>query len=78
MQTILIVDKTDKDGILSLRLPLGQSGVEYEVVIVAQPTGSSPEKRGWPPGYFNLAGSIDDETFVLHPQPELPPPVEIE
>ena len=31
-----------------------------------------------PPGYFDLIGSIDDETFVRPPQGELPPPVEIE
>ena len=31
-----------------------------------------------PPGYFNLIGSIDDETFVRPPQGELPPPVEME
>ena len=33
---------------------------------------------GWPPGYSDLFGSIDDETFTVHPQPPLPPPVVIE
>jgi hypothetical protein len=32
----------------------------------------------WPPGYFDLAGSIDDETFIRHPQGELPKPVELD
>ena len=31
-----------------------------------------------PPGYFALLGSVDDETLTTHPQPPLPPPVEIE
>src|SRR4051812_13990703 len=36
------------------------------------------DSRDWPPGYFDLAGSIDDETFVRPPQGELPPPVAVE
>ena len=83
MQTISTREKTGKDGTLHLRIPLGKPEAEYEVVVVLQPraeTGTmpTPEERGWPRGYFDLIGSIDDDTFVLHPQPELPPPVEIE
>jgi hypothetical protein len=82
MQTIRTREKTGKDGALLLRIPLGKPEAEYEVIVVVQPTEeaattATPEERGWPPGYFDLIGSIDDETFVLHPQPELPPPVEI-
>ena len=53
---------------------------EYEVLVVVQPTtpATTPEERGWPPGYFDLAGSIDDETFVRPPQGELPKPVELD
>ncbi|MBI1915680.1 MAG: hypothetical protein HYS12_13250 [Planctomycetes bacterium] len=83
MQTFRVTAKTGKDGTLLLRIPLGTPEAEFEVVVVVQPkeastTPTTPEERGWPPGYFDLFGSIDDETFVLHPQPELPPPVEIE
>ena len=83
MQTIRVSEKTDKEGTLLLRIPLGKPEAEFEVLVVVQPKEAStasttPEERGWPPGYFDLAGSIDDETFVLHPQPELPPPVKIE
>jgi hypothetical protein len=79
MQTIRVLEKTGKDGTLSLRIPLGKPEVEYEVVVVLQPrTTTTPEERGWPPGYFDLAGSIDDETFVRPPQGELPKPVEFE
>jgi hypothetical protein len=76
MQTMRIVEKTGKDGVLSLRIPLGQPDAEYEVVIVTQPHGSTT--GGWPPGYWNLAGSIDDDTFVRPPQGELPPAVQFE
>ena len=80
MQTILVREKTGKDGTLSLRIPLGKPEAEYEVLVVVQPNeaGTTPEERGWPPGYFDLAGSIDDETFVRPPQGELPKPVELD
>jgi hypothetical protein len=70
MQTIRAMEKTGKDGMLSLRIPLGAPETEYEVLVVVQPKAATttPEERGWPPGYFDLAGSIDDETFVRPPQ----------
>ena len=51
------------------------------VEIVIQPNESvllTPEDQGWPPGYFDLAGSIVDETFKRHPQGELPKSVDLE
>lgn len=83
MQTIRVLEKTDKNGTLLLRIPLGKPEAEYEVVLVVQPKGISskaktPEELGWPPGYFDLAGSIDDETFQRPPQGELPKPVDFD
>jgi hypothetical protein len=78
MQTVHVVESTGKDGVLSLRIPLGQPDTQYEVVIVAQPTRTAAEPGCWPSGYFDLAGSIDDDTFVRPPQGELPSPVEVE
>ncbi len=83
MQTIRVLEKTDKDGTLKLRIPLGKPEAEYEVVLVLQPKEApskspTPEELGWPPGYFDLAGSIDDETFVRPPQGELPKPVNLD
>jgi hypothetical protein len=37
MQTIRLLEKTDKDGTLSLRIPLCQPDSEFEVVVVVQP-----------------------------------------
>ncbi len=34
MQTIRLLEKTDKDGILSLRIPPSQPDSEFEVVVV--------------------------------------------
>jgi hypothetical protein len=78
-----VTERTGKDGVLQVRIPLGVPEAEFDVVLVVQPKGAEPssampEERGWPSGYFDLAGSIDDETFMRPPQGELPKPVEIE
>jgi hypothetical protein len=83
MRTIHVREKADKEGTLQLRIPGGKPNVEYEVVLVIQPNEvpaktPTPEELGWPPGYFDLAGSIDDETFIRHPQGELPKPVDFD
>ena len=84
MQTIRVLEKTDKHGTLQLRIPLGKPDVEYEIVLIVQPKEASdkpktPEELGWPPGYFEATfGSIDDETFVRHPQGEMPKPVDLD
>jgi hypothetical protein len=84
MRTIQVVEKTDKDGTLQLRIPLGKPEMEYEIVLVIQPKQTpaeiaTPEERGWPPGYFEATfGSIDDESFVRPPQGELPKPVDLD
>lgn len=78
MQTIHVSRKTTADGVLSLQIPLGRPDAEFEVLVVITPKDGSSVNRGWPPGYFDLAGSIDDETFVRPPQGELPAPVEFD
>ncbi len=80
MKTIRLSQKTDKEGALSLVIPLGKPEQEYDVVIVVESKSANPapEELGWPPGYFELAGSINDDTFVRPPQGDLPPPVEFD
>lgn len=81
MQTIHVVEKTGSDGMLSLRIPLGNPETEYEVLVVVQPAAAAAtlEEHGWPPGYFEKTfGSIGDDTFTRPPQGELPRPVEFE
>ncbi|MGD9647502.1 MAG: hypothetical protein AB7U73_17440 [Pirellulales bacterium] len=72
MQTIRIVQKTSADGTLSLQIPLGKPEVECEVLVVVDVTGNNrlPKDRDWPNGYFDLAGSLADDTFFRHPQGE--------
>lgn len=41
MKTIHLLEKTDKDGTLSLRIPLAQPDSEFEVVVVVQPKAAA-------------------------------------
>jgi hypothetical protein len=63
------------DGTLQLdqqlALPIGRVKVRVEPV-------QSEVGQGWPPGYSDLFGSIDDDTLTVHPQPPLPPAVVVE
>ena len=81
MHTLHVRETTGKDGVLHLQIPLGRPETECEVVVVVQPKEplNGSEASAWPPGYFDKTfGSITDETFLRHPQGELPPPVELE
>jgi hypothetical protein len=71
---IKLESKTGPDGVLHLDVPFGKPDTtcEVEVVVHAKTPGVD-----LPPGYFDLIGSIEDETFVVHPQPPLPPPVDL-
>jgi hypothetical protein len=72
---IVLQSKTGPDGVLHLDVPLGEPDTSYEVELVLHPRSAG---RPLPPGYFKLIGSVDDETFVAHSQPPVPPPVELE
>ena len=72
MATIRVTARADPDGVVRLAVPVGEAGGEYDIVLTPKaPPIPTPEGRGWQPGFFeNVIGSIDDETFVRHPQGE--------
>ena len=74
--SIVLISRSGPDSKLHLEVPVDKPNTDFEVEVVVRPKAA--EGKGWPPGYFDLFGSIDDETFTVHPQPPLPPPVEIE
>lgn len=76
MTSIILQSTSGPDGKLHLEIPVGKPDTQFEVEVVVRSEPASG--KGWPPGYFELFGSIDDETFVRPPQGELPPPVELE
>ena len=83
METLRVSQRTGKDGVLHLSVPLGTPDADYDVVLVVEPKVKGPietaEERGWPPGYFEgTFGSITDPTFARPAQGELPKPVELE
>lgn len=77
MSSIVLHSRSGRDGVLHLDVPVEMPDTEYEVEVVARPKAESGQVS-LPPGYFDLIGSIDDETFVRPPQGELPAPVEID
>ena len=76
MTSIVLHSTSGPDGKLRLEVPVGKPDTEFEVEVVLRPKPDAG--KGWPPGYFDLFGSIDDESFVRPPQGDLPPPVELE
>jgi hypothetical protein len=75
MSTIVMHSTSGPDGKLHLEVPVGQPDTEFEVELVLRPKAVT---RRFPPKYFDLIGSVDDDTLTVHPQPPLPPPLEVE
>ncbi len=75
MTSITLRSVSGPDGKLHLELPVGSPNTEFEVELVVRPTVSGPLL---PPGYFDLIGSVDDDTLVVHSQPPVPPPLDLE
>jgi hypothetical protein len=75
MSTLVLQSKSGPDCKLHLDVPVGQPNTEFEVEVVVRQMPA--EGQGWPLGYFDLFGSIDDETFTVHRQPPMPPPLEL-
>jgi hypothetical protein len=74
MRSIKLKSRIGSDGILHLDIPVGLTDKDLDVMIIFQATEpqatvSAPESLGWPSGFFErTAGSIQDETFIRHPQ----------
>ncbi|MGB0561398.1 MAG: hypothetical protein ACPGVO_06290 [Spirulinaceae cyanobacterium] len=74
MQSIKLKSRIGSDGILHLDIPVGITDKDLEVMIVFQAIApqaavSPPASLGWRSDFFErTAGSIQDETFIRHPQ----------
>ncbi|MBS0262311.1 MAG: hypothetical protein JSS02_10205 [Planctomycetes bacterium] len=75
MSNLLIHSRSGPDSKLHLEVPVGEPNADFEVEILVRSKKMSGE--GWPPSYFDLFGSVTDETFVRPPQGELPAPAEL-
>ena len=75
MTNIVLHSTSGPDGNLHLEVPVGLADTEFEVELVARPKVMA---HTLPPGYFDLIGSVEDESLTIQPQPPLPPPVDFE
>ncbi len=76
MDTVMIRSRSGADSKLCLEVTVGQPDTEFDVEVVARPNQSTGSE--WPEGYFDLFGSITDETFERPPQGTMPRAVELE
>jgi hypothetical protein len=76
MKTIETTQTAGPDKLLHVTIPVDEANRPYRVVIVLVPESDNArppkcDKNGWPEGYFESTyGSIQDETFIRHPQGE--------
>jgi len=75
MSSIILHSRSGPDSRIHLEIPVDRPNMEFEVEVLVRP---KPATRTFPPGYFDLLGSVDDETLVRPLQPPLPPAVVIE
>ena len=75
MSDVILHSRSGPDKKLHLEVPVDQPNTDFEVVVRVHP---KPLARLLPPDYFQLIGSVDDETLMIHPQPQLPPATEME
>jgi hypothetical protein len=79
LRSIQIFQRSGDDGNLTLRIPVGEPDVEYDVLVMLRPKKPNVKAADWPPGFVdNTYGSINDDTFFRHPQGELPKPIEFD
>jgi hypothetical protein len=69
MQTMTLQAHVGPDGVLKLEIPTGLTDVELDVVLTFHPRSPLPAT---PHTLKELIGSIDDPTFVRHPQGDYP------
>ena len=74
MTRILTIEsRVDKDGVLSLRVPLGPSDANSDVIVTIQPkpAPANPKPaKDWPPGYFEKTyGALANDPLEIPDDP---------
>jgi hypothetical protein len=64
MQSIRMRSLIGKNGLLQIQLPETTEGTELDIILVYESATKITTKLS------DFYGSIEDETFIRHPQPE--------
>jgi hypothetical protein len=69
MQSIRVRSRIGKNGMLQIQLPSETEGTELDIILVYQQASSAERTKKLSDRFY---GSIQDDTFFRHPQPEQP------
>jgi hypothetical protein len=75
MSTFVLHSRSGPDAKLHLEVAVDRPDAEFEVEVVVRPKAAAPDL---PSGYFQLLGSVNDDTLTIHPQPAMPPAIDME
>ena len=84
MHTLRVTERTGKDGVLHINLPVGMPDADFEVVLVVQPKLGEPavalgtSTAGHRDTLKTLLGPSRMRRLCRPPQGELPEPVELD
>jgi hypothetical protein len=71
---MVLRSRVDKDGFVTLRVPVGVADADREVVVTLEDASNeSPQamsREEWLEFIDRTAGSVTDPTFIRHPQGE--------
>jgi len=71
MDRMVVHSRVGPDGILNIKLPIGEADADREVQVTVDPVGlSSMTQEEWRNFVLSTAGSITDPSFVRHDQGE--------
>ena len=69
MNRVVVRSKVDADGVLRVAVPVGAAEADREIQVTIEPVDMPPmSQEEWRQFIHSTAGSIDDPTFVRHPQ----------
>jgi hypothetical protein len=68
MQSLRVRSLIGKNGLLQIQLPETTEGTELDIILVYE----SASPKTITKKLSDFYGSIQDETFIRHPQPEQP------
>lgn len=71
-KTITMKSRVGSDGVLDLKVPVGMTNTDLDVVVIVQtargPAHPPPSREEWARQVDHFAGSIEDPTFLRHEQ----------